>query len=298
MKNLLLFANIRVDDHIRLNRLKNSICSLNGVKFWKYIINVRGNLKEITKKFLKKQLQGKNFKLTSIETKYGWKHDSLYLLKDISENCHIFNWIEDHLMVCSPKYFNRVIKELVKKEEIDMLVYSWFCKKFRAPYLALDTLKKTNFFFYGFINKYSFASLKLKGFKNIDITTAVSISRKNFFIGILNSNKPFLLRWSHMSPFDIELTFRDNAFKEVTIAIPKKELLASIDDDKEPGYSLISRAKYDFDISRKEMRLNERPFTLRLIKIMKIDKNIIVKKFLIILRRVYFTAKYFLVKIN
>jgi hypothetical protein len=101
-----------------------------------------------------------------------------------------------------------------------------------------------------------------------------------------------------MSPFDIELTFRDNAFKEVTIAIPKKELLASIDDDKEPGYSLISRAKYDFDISRKEMRLNERPFILRLIKIMKLDKNIIVKKFLIILRRVYFTAKYFLVKIN
>jgi hypothetical protein len=46
------------------------------------------------------------------------------------------------------------------------------------------------------------------------------------------------------------------------------------------------------------MRLIELPFTLRLIKIMKIDKNIIVKKFLIILRRVYFTAKYFLVKIN
>jgi len=298
MKNLLLFANIRVNDHIRLNRLKNSINSLDGVKFYKYIINVRGNLKEITKKFLKKKLQGKNFKLSSIETKYGWKKDSIYLLKGIYEDCHIFNWVEDHLMVCSPKYFNTVIKELFKKKEIDLLVYSWFCKNFRAPYLALDTVKKTNFFFYGLINRSSFASLKLKKFKDIDITTLVSIFRKNFFIEILNSDKPFLLRWSHMCPFDFELTFRDNAFKEVIIAIPKKELLASIDDDKEPGYSLISRKKYNFDISREGTRLNERPFTLRLIKILGLKKNIRAKKFLILFRRVYFTIRYFLVKIN
>ena len=72
MKNpsLTVFSNFRINDEERLIRLKDSFYSFKDICAEKWVINIRGKLKENTKSFLKNELKEKAI-ITFHESDYG-----------------------------------------------------------------------------------------------------------------------------------------------------------------------------------------------------------------------------------
>ena len=84
--------------------------------------------------------------------------------------------------------------------------------------------------------------------------SAVGIFKRDFFLSVLTSKRPFLKRFSKNLPFDFEKKSFDFVSPLIITAFPKKELFASIDDDHgTPGYSLIARGVYPNRVSRDDL---------------------------------------------
>ena len=112
--------------------------------------------------------------------------------------------------------------------------------------------------------------------------------RKEFFIYILELNRPFLNRWPKKYPFDFEKKIKDLYHTELRLALPKEELFVSIDDNAgEDSYSLISRNLYPNRINRDELKKienNELSFKNKL-------KEFIPKRFLNFSTKIYMFFK-------
>ena len=252
---LAVFANFRIDSNERLKRMKDSYFSFENSRINQWIINIRGKYKKSAAKFLDKKL-GKKLYLSTLETGNGWFFDSKIIAKKISSD-YIFFWIEDHICICDKNKFNLIINE-IKKNNIDYFQYSWF-----GGGLFLEefkNIKKKKLRYISFLN-YNILAHKTRC-KNAEQTLGIKpyilgtqgIFKKEFFLKILNSKRPFLRRWHKDTPFDFEKNGNDTYILPIRYGLPKFEVFSSIDDDNRyPGSSLISRGKYPNRIERFKM---------------------------------------------
>ena len=125
MKNpsLTVFSNFRINDEERLIRLKDSFYSFKDICAEKWVINIRGKLKENTKSFLKNELKEKAI-ITFHESGKGWFNDSRFLTKNINTD-FVMIWIED----CKNMVNIDIYKEIFKQMQIsnsDYMNYTWW----------------------------------------------------------------------------------------------------------------------------------------------------------------------------
>jgi hypothetical protein len=274
---LTIFANFRINDEERLIRLKDSFYSFKDIGAEKWVINIRGKLKNKTKFFLENELKDKAI-ITFYDSGKGWFNDSRLLAKNINSD-FVMIWIEDHKnMVKIDKY-----KEIIKQMQIsnsDYMNYTWwFLGKVYKMYSNID---KEDF---GDIETFDLTpnvnqKLRLENRKPYIISLPSFYSKKLFF-KILKKNDPKLRRWPKETPFDFEKKHHDTNWLPLRMSISKYELFACLDDDNSiDGYSLQSRGLYPRREIRKVALKSKKSFLIRCIILF------IPKKVLNILKRI------------
>jgi hypothetical protein len=253
--SLTVFGNFRIDSHERLLRMKDSFYSFEDATIDQWVLNIRGPLKNQATEFLKEHLADK-LVVTSIETREGWLHDSIFLSTYIKTE-YILIWVEDHMCMCGPRNLDLIVKDL-SINSVEYMGYSWFGQGLfidefqRIPFISANTLNIINYDFEADLQRQK-NSIKLIGSKSY-IVSLCGIFSYNFFIKILRSKGTFLLRWPKNTPFNFEKSYSDTFILPIKYGVPKFELFSSIDDDnKHSGSSLIARGLYPNRMLRKSM---------------------------------------------
>lgn len=256
-KLLDIFANFNIDSQERLKRMKDSFHSFKDFdQINKWVINIRGSLKNDAKKFLKKKLKN-NIIFFHLNSKKGWFYDSRKMISSLEAE-FVFFWIEDHIFLNRFSYFKKIILDL-KENNLEMILYSWFHKKHNLKSIKSLKLKETKNMFYGNYNKIMHQNRLIdvtnkKLLASTFIVSCLSIFSKKLFFKIIKKNDPIIPRWPKETPFDFEKQEDDTHWLPIRMGFPKQELFAPIDDDHEQkNYSLISRGIYPDRAKRKKM---------------------------------------------
>lgn len=252
-----LFANIHVNDTVRFERLKYSIQSLRSIEFKNYVVNVRGSFCREVIEWLEGYLHGKDVLLESNESKDGWMHDSRALLQRKELGRLVFVWVEDHALVGSHVDFCSTVREAISEgNERLMIPYSWYCDSFRGVYQKLVVYKDRETFEMYKLDRMSLMMCCKKDKEILSMLCLTSLFSSELLVGLLGFQAKWI-KWSHMKPFNFEYDFLKSTLDRMYVCLPKQELCASIDDDKDVGYSLQSRGLYSLDISREDYRIKE-----------------------------------------
>ena len=142
--NLTIFANFYIDNEERLLRMKDSLESMKGILFDRYVVNVRGSFANQAVDYLKCNI--KPLFVYSLESKNGWFFDTSKLLHLIKTQ-YVLLWMEDHICM-SPKKINNVVEDM-NKFQSDILVYTyWQQGKFLERYSKLHTTEARSIFWF------------------------------------------------------------------------------------------------------------------------------------------------------
>jgi hypothetical protein len=291
--NISLFANFRIDSVERLQRMKDSFSSMLDINFLNYVVNIRGALSHEARRFIEHSIPERLI-ISTEEDARGWMDQSLDLVEKLSAD-RIFIWVEDHIFVSSPKLFLETIEEAFYAGA-DCLYYSFLTPAITSQYSNLEIYGDG---LHSRMYTISQDSIKknlpwIKG-QSIYTSSMVTVVTKNRFIHRLSNFKGELLRWPHETPFNFEQIWAFERLNKVIIAIPKKELFVSIDDDLDFNYSLISRGLYPNRINRDQLRIDEgltKRFLISIKNNMKDKKLFFIAIIYSILKIFYFTIRY------
>ena len=253
--SLTVFANFRIDTEERLQRMKDSFESFKDAEINQWVINARGHYKDDAIQYLKDRLGEKLISLY-LESKEGWFSDSRKMINEIKSD-YVFFWIEDHICMCGTQRFNVVVSEM-KRLGVEYLGYSWFgMGLFLNQFRNIGGTEGNSLTLYNYTKELNLLrqknSLVEIGVKSYFIS-ACGIFRKDLFVKILVSNRPYLRRWPKQTPFDFEKRWDDIYILPVRYGVPKFEMFSAIDDDNvHPGSSLFARGLYPNRVSRSDM---------------------------------------------
>lgn len=282
---LTIFANIRVNDEEGLQHLKDSFHSFNTVSD-NWLINVRGTLRIPVIEFLTKELEDRMILFQLLDDSRGWIENALQMLPSAKHE-YLLIWNEDHLNTAPQHYLVNVVKEMAERQA-DYLLCSWWI--FGNARKAFDVLplERGTYIDTTRLTKKRWSELRMDGYPYY-ILSLVGIYRRSFFeqlllkdrvkmplfvtknlyraMALLNHLGMHLLQTKYFhiinkflfhklryfpkeTPFDLEKGPDRTDMLPYTIALPKQELFACIDDDlNTPGYQLIKRGKYPVSFS-------------------------------------------------
>lgn len=291
--NVSLFANFRIDSIERLQRMRDSLSSMHGIRFLNYVINIRGSLKYEAKYFIERSIS-EGLIISTEDDARGWMDQSLDLAEKLSSD-RIFIWVEDHIFISSPNLFLETIEEAFNAGA-DCLYYSFLTPAITSQYSSLEIYEDG---LHCKMFEISHNSIKknlpwIRG-KLIYTSSLVTIVTKNRFVNRLTDFKSELLRWPHETPFNFERIWASETLNKVIVAIPKKELFASIDDDLDANYSLISRGLYPNRINRDQLRIGEgltKIFFISIKNSIKGKKILLISVIFSLMRSIYYTFRY------
>jgi len=276
---LTIFANMRINDRERLQHMKDSFESFQSISD-DWLINVRGNLREEAIAFLKERLGGRMTLFELLDDSRGWMNNALDMLAKAKFE-YVLVWNEDHICQADPLTIKHVVAEMQKKEA-EYLLYSWWVfGGARFPFEALD-LTRGRYIDTLRLDRREWSKVMNAG--NPYLISLPGIFRKDLFRKLLLKDRvklPFFFnknlyrfltllqhfglkldqkRWFHRingwlrykiprfpkeAPFNLEKGPWRTDILPFTIALPKQELFACVDDDLgTPGYSLVKRGLY------------------------------------------------------
>jgi hypothetical protein len=254
--SLAIFANFFIDNEERYLRMCDSFYSFCDIKPKQWVVNVRGGYSEQVVQFFRAKITN-NLSITCKDSKSDWLRDSRVMAKKINTDLVMF-WIEDHICQVSPELLARVLNEFYHSAA-DQLLYSWWNTSNKKVFDVIGCEQGE------YINLYNMNTGSIKKIekfigKYFYIVSAVSVMRKEFFIYILSSHKPYLKRYPRYTPFNFEKRSSDKIVNNILYAFPRIELFVSIDDDQgNEKYSLISRGEYPDRMLRNQMIKLEYP---------------------------------------
>ena len=289
---LTVFANFRINNEERYQRMKDSSESFKDISAQKWVINVRGSYALKTLFFLREEL-GEKLYPHMIESEKGWFYDTRDMLFQIDTDL-VFFWIEDHINMVDVQKYENILTEMIDNN-VDHLIYSWWHNTTKKTYSTIKATETVNMNIYK-MNINNVESIEKYLGSIFYIITATSILNVNYFKKIITSSHPRLKRWDKKTPFDFEKISKDKEFLDFNTAVPKYELFANIDDDHDnKGYSLISRGEYKSTMTResiKDIEFNtSRSKFYFLRNILPEFLYVELSKFYTLLKRVYYTIK-------
>lgn len=120
---LTIFGNLKIDSLSRLEHMKDSFRSFEGVSD-NWLVNIRGVFREEALAFLKEHLGERLAIFTLLDDSRGWMANSLDMLKDAKYD-YVFVWNEDHINTASVDRTKQIVLEM-QKHKVDYLLYSWW----------------------------------------------------------------------------------------------------------------------------------------------------------------------------
>jgi len=282
---LCVFANFRIDNEERLQRMRDSFYSFCDVMPNEWRINIRGCKKLEAAEFIRSNIRAKVF-ISHKESRRGWFKDSLDTIDGLTSE-FVFFWIEDHICISDISVLRGVIEEM-SLHCVDQLIYSWFPQHWRT-HQVFPVVEVGNYIDVRHVNPRSVSEARKVIGYDFYVISAVSLMRTQFFVGLLKSGRPRLRRWSRFLPFDFEKRASDIAGTVFKIAMPQKELFVAIDDDHhETGYCLISRGLYPGRMQRSGLKDVESLGPSKSIGFLKV---LFPRSVRILLRRVAYTLR-------
>lgn len=264
-----VFANIRINDHERLEHFKDSFNSFSEISD-DWIINVRGNLREEAIAFLEGELRGKLTIFELLDESSGWIKNALLMMPAIKYD-YVFLWNEDHINMLSMEKTSEVINEAISAH-VDYLHYGHF-EHWRNKFdrvMRSGIIKRGKSIDFADVAKENL-SMFFPEQKRECITSSPAIFRKEFLIKIMKiegRKLPFFLthnirraialigrfnkkldqkrvfdilnnalffhklpRFVKQTPFELEITQDRLYILPVRIASSREEFFACIDDD-------------------------------------------------------------------
>ena len=248
---LTVFANYFINSHERLLRLKDSFSSFERINPERWVINIRGMLRDQAEEFLKANIAPEKLNIFHLNSRWGWFHDSRKMLASIESDFILF-WVEDHINLAPTSSYRGILAEM-RANQVDLLRYSWWCLG-RMPKRYEGIPKVQGDYIQAFDVTRQAHELVQKNSPGSYLIDIPCIFKAAFFKRIVNTRlDPWLPRFSIQTPFDFEKNSRDLHWLPFKKAIPNFELFASIDDDLGvEGYSLQSRGLYPIRESRQE----------------------------------------------
>ncbi len=246
MASLTIFANFRIDDEERFQRMQDSFRSFKDIGAAKWVINARGSLKHEAMAFLAARL-GTKLVPYALESPRGWLYDSSQMLKDIDTD-FVFLWVEDHINLVAPEKYVHVLADL-KESGSEYMEYSWW--HFGKPLTVYNAIPKREYpTLYAFtLDRPALEETEKK--HSVFIISMIGIFSRDLFTKLLTQTPLFLRQYPKETPFNFEKGGAEKRWLPIRMAIPKEELFASIDaDTPEGGYSLQSRGLYPMRASR------------------------------------------------
>ena len=242
-----IFANIRVDDLKRFNRLQKSFHSIKKSNPHKWVINVRGRYKKNVFLFLNKNLNTKKLIFTDFNSSKGWFYDTKKMLKFLKTKL-IFIWNEDYILNGNIKSFKDILKEL-KYYNIDQFVYGALGPDNYKIFKILNAKYTKNIFYKRFDKSLRIKFNKIRKDKklipNSFIVSLPQVMNLKTFKKVINLNDPPIKRWSRFTPYDFEKGAYDYHFLPSTIAFPiKNNLFIDIDYSREGSSIYLKNGKY------------------------------------------------------
>lgn len=235
--------------------MKDSFYSFSDVQPAEWKINIRGRLKHEAGDFLRSELS-EAADILFLNSSRGWLYDSRSYMSSIRSD-YVLCWIEDHICLVDSATLLDVITEM-SILSVDQLMYSWFHHASLRKFASLPVLDNLPNIITYRIDKESVQIAKQKLGHDFYIVSLVSIFRKDFFLDILSSRRPWLKRWPKHLPFDFEKKSGDLVSPLIIAGMPKVELFASIDDHHgNLGYSLVSRGLYPNRMTRDQIKVIE-----------------------------------------
>lgn len=225
---LTIFANFRIDDAERLQRMKDSFLSFKDIGAVKWVINVRGKYKMDVLCFLYGHLQERLF-AHLIESDRGWFADTREMLPEIDTYFVLF-WIEDHISITDVNNYRGILRDMAVSGTQSMRYSWWRNGKLVDLYAGIEkkSYQHIEAFDFGLKENEIMQRRSLAGAYILDV---VSIYHIDLFRKMILADDPNPPRWPKETPFDFEKNGSDVHWLPLKLAIPKYELFASIDAD-------------------------------------------------------------------
>jgi hypothetical protein len=241
-----VFSNFLVNDKENYLRAIDSFNSFSSLGAREWVLNIRGAYKSRLGRFLSEKL-GDKLKLTHLESRSGWIHDTQTLVTQVRTEYLIY-WIEDHLSLVDPRVYDEVIKEM-SEFKCHHLLHSFyeFGEYHNAMFNGIqivdhNTIRSSTIT--RSANRERARQTEIEGASEYSLVSLAGIFEKNFFKRCLS------YRWIRTAtkycPHNFEIDKYGEWVLPVKYGIPKFELFASIDDTRgREGYSLIDRGMYE-----------------------------------------------------
>jgi len=248
MALLNVFANFFIDTNERFLRMRDSFNSFRDISADKWVINARGKYARDTMSFLRENL-GDQLIAHQRRSREGWFHDTRLMLPDIDGDYVLF-WLEDHINLAEIDLLENIVAEM-KEKDLDHVPYTfWENGRLRERYCGIPLTSGCNLdYFEHTVTNNPIVQSNIGGSYLI---SAASIVKLSLFNRIVLADDPNPRRWPKETPFDFEKARNDTHWLPLKVAIPRRELFASIDDDRGcDGYCLQSRGLYPVREGRK-----------------------------------------------
>ena len=237
--------NCRINSVERIRRLIYLSDQISNIPNFTLDLRVRGDSSSITFQRIQSIFDGKRINKNQYKfwpgTNSGnnWKIDTLMqVLSRKSE--YMVTLQEDHFFQCSMDHFVSLIKA-GQDSKIDFMPLTFFphiVDKNRVDAFMRNELCMSNRYFnYFYISRNNF-----RRFEHTTLLSQVGLYKTKFLIDVLKSEKPFVKKYNHKTPYSFEQTPGSHWFLPLVWGYPKNEIFACVDDDHGiSGYSLVSR---------------------------------------------------------
>jgi hypothetical protein len=240
-----VIGNIRINDELRLGRLRLWIRFAKSLQPENWIFKIRGKCKESAEQLLKQEL-GDKLLIHKDARDESWV-DSTLLLLEKNKSEVVINVVEDHLMVGNREILENIVAEMIE-HKIDTVHYSWYSEEKLTLLMEGIHCFETDFLqVYEIDHEVNAQRIKnYTKFKNYrqgpHLVSLAGIFESKFYKKVLESYDVKLRKFGTDEPFDFEKTAADIDLLPLRCADPKIEIFACLDDDNLfPNSSLQSR---------------------------------------------------------
>ena len=238
-QSLTIYGNLKIDRIEKLEMLMKTLPQ--WLDYWgaRAFLRLRGSLAD----------EGADFarNLAGIECHVGaefhqWRWQAQHDLEHVSTP-YVFQYLEDHIPSSSAPPPLQVIDDLIRCD-IDVLQYSWF-QSYERQRTLLRKLGAREGSTTQSITLEWRSIPELRKQDPLYFVSLPSIFRRDFYLRVLRSPRPWIRRFDPVTPFDVEQRPPSAWLMPMTYACVKSELGICLDDDLlAPGSSAIARGLF------------------------------------------------------
>lgn len=246
-EKICVIFNVFLHEKYKVDRFLEAIYRLTKVEIFDYRILLRGPQSSLAKEQLISQFPIKNNTNIHLELKEkyrDWKLNTLLMVTESSYRYYLLAQ-EDHLLVANKEFSNHFFSECLRLN-IDVAPVSFFDATTQLrDYLANKNSRTSEVCISCTLERGWDCNLSSR----VWLTSLLSLYKRDLLVKLLSTPRPIVKKFPPFTPFDFEQQPGSTWFLPISIALPRSEIFACIDDGPR-GSSLQERGLYPRDSTR------------------------------------------------